>query len=190
MKITAVTRYKSGAIYNTLQKLGISVSELSRKTGINQQYLYHIINLHRRPGVEAANKIQNAFAEMGEFIDVLSEWPESFVGVKRGYKREQTIDVDPTCLIDSREVLELEAPESEPIIDGELDEILKELNDQEQRVIRQRFWDNLTQEAIGKNESVSTSRIGHIEKKALRKMKLPRIVRKLGPIIEEIGINF
>jgi transcriptional regulator with XRE-family HTH domain len=84
MNITAITRYKHGDLYSVLQRIGWSQKDLARKTGIYAGLIGKIINLVRRPTAEQADAIQKAVGDAGEYIDVLSAWPESFEGLKRG----------------------------------------------------------------------------------------------------------
>ena len=66
----------------------------------------------------------------------------------------------------------------------ELDEILKELTDREERVLRLRYGldDNRprTLEEVGKGEGVTRERIRQIEAKAIKKLKHPNRRKKLG----------
>lgn len=94
MRITAITRYKHAEIYGILRRLGWNQSDLARKCNLRPDQIGMIINLRKRPTIEQANTIQKAFGEAGEFLDVLSTWPETFQGLPRGFKREQTAEVD------------------------------------------------------------------------------------------------
>ena len=52
-----------------------------------------------------------------------------------------------------------------------LDEAISELKEAEQVVIRSRYWENQTQIQIAEEMNVSNSRIGQLERDALRKLK-------------------
>ena len=94
MRIAAITRFKQGTLWATLKKLGWSQNELSRRTGISASQIGCYINLKKKPSKEVADRIQAAFAEAGEAVDVMAIWPESFRGASKSIVIEQTRDVD------------------------------------------------------------------------------------------------
>lgn len=185
MKITAITRYKHGEIYAILQRLGWSQSELARRTGLSATTIGDIINLVKRPKVEQADAIQKTLGTAGEYLDVLSEWPETFEGLKRGFRREQTAEVPMERLLDHPEVLQLAAPgtEEETGLEERLETIIGELPRQQQVVLRERFWNGKTLEATGKNTNLGLTRdrVRQIEAAALRKLRHPERIKRLAP---------
>ena len=58
-------------------------------------------------------------------------------------------------------------------IKNAITQVLSTLTPREERVIRERFFNNKTLEEIGQTFSVTRDRIRQIEAKALRKMKHP-----------------
>ena len=183
MKITAITRYKHGELYAILQRIGWTQSELARKTGMHASQIGDIINLVRRPTAEQADAIQKAVGAVGEYLDVLSEWPETFGGLKRGYKREQTAEVKLENLIGNQEAMMIPALEAADTsgLDTALETIILELSPREQTVIKERFWSGKTLEAVAKKNKVSRERVRQIEYIALRKMRQPYRISKLTP---------
>lgn len=181
MKITAITRYKHGELYAILKRLGWSQAELARRTGLRPELIGEIINLARRPSAKQADAIQSALGQAGEYLDVLSEWPEAFVGLQRGYKRVQTEDVEMDRLLDHPEVLQLAAPEVEETteIDERLEALIGELPEKEQVVLRERIWNGNTLNGIGKKIGVSGCRVRHIADKALRRLQHPSRIQRL-----------
>jgi RNA polymerase sigma factor (sigma-70 family) len=181
MKITAITRYKHGELYAILQRIGWNQSELARKTGLSNSVIRDTINLVRRPTAEQADAIQKAIGAAGEYLDVLSEWPETFAGLKRGYKFQQTAEVEMDRLLDHPEALQIAAPEYKD--NDELHECLESLiskmPNQIQIVLRERFWNGKTHEEIGDEVNVSRGRVQQIESKALRMLRHPTCIRKL-----------
>ena len=180
MKITAITRYKHGELYAILQRIGWTQSELARQTDLRIGTIGDIINLVKRPTVEQADAIQKAVGTAGEYLDVLSEWPETFEGLKRGYKREQTAEVEIDRLLDHPEVLQIAAPEYE---DNNLEEcmesVMSEMPKQTQIVLRERFWNSKTLEETGKKLKRTKDRVRQIEAKALRMLRHPTRLQKL-----------
>lgn len=181
MNITAITRYKSGTIYTLLKKLGWTQVELSRRTKIRQQNIGQIINLFKRPTPEQANAIQMAFGEAGEYIDILSEWPETFQGLKTN-KVEQTADIDTETLLDNPEILQIEAPPVEHYDDkltAALEDAMSTLTDREREVITQKHIHNKTLSEIGREFRRDRQSIANIETRAFRELRKASRLKKL-----------
>lgn len=173
MNVTAITRFKHGNLHALLKKLGWTQSELARRAKIHPSTLGLLINLQQRPTAFLANKLQAAFGEAGEFLDVLLEWPDIFIPLKRGYKIEQTQDVE-TCQLEScPEAFQLEAPDDIQALDNAeaIDLVFTSLTPQQHYVIDSYFYDHITGTAIAKNIKVSKERVRQIKEKALRKMR-------------------
>ena len=71
----------------------------------------------------------------------------------------------------------------------QIDEVLDQLNDREKAVIRMRFGllddeSNRTLEEIGKELNVTRERVRQIESSAIKKLKHPKVGRKLKNYIE------
>ncbi len=183
MKITAITRYKHGQLWAVLQRLGWSQTELARRTGLTNRVVGFIMNLVRRPTEEQANAIQQALGAVGEYFDVLSEWPETFQGLKPGYKVEQTEEVEMERLLGCREALQLPAPESgyedDETFEDKLNEALSRLSPKYQIVIRRRFWHKETLKQIGEKINLSPEQVRVIECRAIRTLRGPAYMGRL-----------
>ena len=94
MKITAVTKFKHGVLFNALKQLNWTQADLARATGIGATIISNICNLKERPSIFNANRIQNALGENGVYIDVTEAWPETFKGFKGTLTIEQTQEVE------------------------------------------------------------------------------------------------
>lgn len=176
MKITAITKYKHGELYSILQRLGWNQSELARQSGLYPSLIGLIINLRKRPNANQANKIQNALAAAGVFLDVLSEWPESFIGLKPGFKTEQTADIELDRLLDCPEALMIQAPEQEtPERSEYLALAFDQLQDNERDLINKRWALDGGNEAtcveIGKRFGLCGATIVQREHAILRKLR-------------------
>lgn len=186
MKITAITRYKHGNLYEALKKLGWTQSDLAERAGLSAGTIGHIINLIRRPNEEQANAIQRAFGEAGVYMDVMQEWPETFRGLMPGYKREQSADVPMESLLDHPEVLRLEAPA--PDIDIDATEtivgVLSELSPQQQLVIKERYFRGKTYQEIGDQIGICKMMVRNYEQQALRRLRNTRRIRVLEQLTE------
>jgi transcriptional regulator with XRE-family HTH domain len=186
MKITAVTRYKHGNIYALLKKLNWTQKDLAEKSGLSIFIIGRIINLIRRPLPEQADAIQKAFGEAGEYLDVLSEWPESFAGFKRGFKIEQTADVEMENLLGCSEAMLLPAPSPDDTteLDKAIEANVESLGDYHAPVIRARFWEGKTLAEIAARYRKFPETIRMVETKALRKLRHPSRMGKIMPHLE------
>ena len=167
-----------------LKRVGWTQAELARQAHLEPSRIGEIINLIKRPTPKQADAIQLAFSKVGEFLDVLSEWPETFEGLKRGYRREQTAEFEMDRLIDHPEVLQLAAPEnttyeSDELRDQILNDFIEELPEKTQTVMRERFWHGMTLKQVAKKINRQPERVRQIEAKTLRRMRHPEIVKQL-----------
>jgi RNA polymerase sigma factor (sigma-70 family) len=190
MKITAITRYKHAGLYALLNRIGWTQLELSRRANLTIRTVNDIINLVRRPTGEQADAIQSAIGEAGEYLDVLAEWPESFTGLKHGYKHEQTADVEMENILGCSEALRLqyEEPVEDSWLDTAIDEILGTLTEREALVLRERFYYKKTLDKIAEMIGTQRERVRQIEAVALRKLRHPKrisILSKAGSISAE-----
>ena len=171
MRVTAITRYKHGSLFSLLRKVGWSQAELARRMGVSPSGVGRIINLKERPTRRQADLMQKAFAEAGEFFDVLEMWPETFSGFgKRSPVLEQTRDVDLTRIAaPTPRTLDLDA--------GELRKIhaaLERLTPIEREVIELRFFEGLTlKETAEKIGCYGPERARQVESRALRRLRHP-----------------
>lgn len=183
MKITAITRYKHGELYAILQRIGWTQSELARQTDLRIGTIGDIINLVKRPTVEQADAIQKAVGTAGEYLDVLSEWPETFAGLKRGYKLEQTAEVEMENLLGCREAMMLPAPEptleDAVHLEDAMESAMSDLTTQQKFVLKHRFWKDETLEEVGSKLGRTRGRVRQIEAKALRMLRHPKRLQKL-----------
>jgi DNA-directed RNA polymerase sigma subunit (sigma70/sigma32) len=182
VKITAVTKFKHGELYAMLQRVGWKQSDLARNSGLSENRIGEIINLQRRPIQKEADAIQRALGTVGEYLDVLSEWPETFVGLKRGYRREQTIDVPMERLLDHPEALQIAAPEYQ---DDEIEErvklVISKLPERNRQILIKRFWENKKLEEISNEIGVGKQQVHNLEKRSIRMLMHPARARKLMP---------
>ncbi len=182
MKITAVTKFKHGELYAMLQRVGWKQSDLARNSGLSENRIGEIINLQRRPIQKEADAIQRALGTVGEYLDVLSEWPETFVGLKRGYRREQTIDVPMERLLDHPEALQIAAPEyQDDGIEERVKSVISKLPERNRQILIKRFWENKKLEEISNEIGVGKQQVHNLEKRSIRMLMHPARARKLMP---------
>jgi DNA-binding XRE family transcriptional regulator len=182
MKVTAITRYKQGDIFNLLEKVGWTQSDLARASGLSPTTIGAICNLKRRPTEGQANCIQRAFGSLGEYFDVLECWPETFQGTGKRVVVAETKDVDVGLLIQNQDQLLLGDKSELNLEDMKevMAEVLGTLSDRERTILQMRF-DGSTLEEVRQKVKCSKVRIRQIEAKALRKLRHPSRISKLEP---------
>lgn len=74
---------------------------------------------------------------------------------------------------------ELSEIASDPLLREELEKGMERLTERQQKVIRQRFWEGKTREEIGKHFNVTREVIRTLEAEALRKLRNPRVTKRL-----------
>lgn len=193
MKITAVTKFKQGDLWNALQKAGWTQSELARKTNIGIGSIGDYCNLKRKPITDHANKIQEALGSVGVFVDVLSIWPADFVGVKEIVTIQQTQEIDINLLQSNPHELHDTCKPDIEFVRNKLNESLNlaffkrthtwggidRLDEREKYVIDQRFLRGKTLNEISRKLPINKERIRQIEQKALRKLRHPERIKYL-----------
>lgn len=178
MKIAAVTHFKHGHLWQLLTKLGWTCADLSRRSGIYNGTIYLIVSLRKRPSPKTAQAIQNAFGEVGEFFDILEEWPEAFKGFEKPLKVLQYAEIDEETLLAYRDGdRDRLLAQSQNLIPGSMmvEDMLEGLTERESAVITQRFGLGETRpkslEEIGRCLKIDRQLVNHSEGKALRKMR-------------------
>lgn len=180
MKITAVTKFKHGELFEALKKLGWRQADLARRTGLRQGEICDIINLRKRPKPDVIEKLQNAFGEAGVFIDVTALWPECFEGFKQPLILTQTRDVDEIQLVGLEEAFQIpqETSVDQELLAEAIDEAMSDLDPREKVVIQDRMAGK-TLESIGQKFGVTRDRIRQIEVKAIRNLRHPKRIKKI-----------
>ena len=102
MKVAGVVRFKHGGMWKALKKLGWSQCALAKRSGLCPIRIGSYVNMKHRPLLETAIRIEAAFREAGEYVDILSEWPEGFsmgtkgeISIYREMTQDQLSSVDP-----------------------------------------------------------------------------------------------
>jgi transcriptional regulator with XRE-family HTH domain len=175
MKIAAITRFKNGDIYGLLQKVGWTQTELARRAAINQTTLGQIVRMVRRPSEKTANQIQRAFAEVGEYIDVLAMWPEGFC--LRGKRTiAQIKEVDTALLSDYSARQEMMLEDAAPAVPGDFDRsallpyLLSKLSDRDKEIVEADL-DEEDPHQVARRLGISYKRVLQVKHNAVWKMR-------------------
>jgi RNA polymerase sigma factor (sigma-70 family) len=171
MKVTAVTKFKQGDLYNALKKLGWTQAELAKRSGVSQQTIGHVLNLRNKPSPFNIDRIQKAFAKAGEYLDVLSIWPEDFKGLDKSVTVEQTKEVDLALLGANTLVLH---DTMKPNLDDArrlIEKSLAKLTEREANIIRWKHFDGKDLNKIADDGKISRQSISTIYNRALRRLR-------------------
>jgi transcriptional regulator with XRE-family HTH domain len=168
MRITAITKFKQGDIYNAMRQLGWSQSELARRCLSTPGTIGLVMNMRQRPSARLAGRIQKAFATEGVFIDILTIWPEGFKGFKKSPVHELTKEVDLAGLLQARDsqlYLDVHKKEMTEAVDGLLDM----LPDRQRKMVERQFINGERLSDIARDEGVTPTSIKNRVGRALRK---------------------
>mgnify|MGYP003150807359 FL=1 len=171
MKIAGVVKFKHGGMWKALRKLGWSQSELARRSGLDPQTIGHVINMKKRPPMKVALRMEVAFGEAGEYVDILSEWPEDFrmattgeISIYREITRDQLSSSDPRKTLEQKDLLE---------------DALSKCNAEERELLELYYLKDWTYDDIAKRQGCTRSNIGSKIHKVLRKSRKSDIDFKL-----------
>ena len=139
--------------------------------------------------------------ELGVHIETIRRWDKEgkikAVRTTGGHRRFDVNQVkamlDNEKLKDKRVTViyaRVSTPNRKDDLNRQIDEVLEQLNEREQAVVRMRFGllndkSDRTLEEIGKELSVTRERVRQIESSAIKKLKHPKVGRKLKNYIEE-----
>ena len=178
MKISAITKFKVGVIYEALRKLGWSQKKLAKEADIHWFRVYKIINLRRRPTEDEAMALEIALARAGAPVEI--DWPGAFEGLKQSPTLVQTCDISTERLLQSGLQRRLTGP-------NPLDELLAKegaeaieqakgmLREREAAILDYMYKDDLSLTKAAKKLGIHRTRVQQIKDKALRKL------RQIGP---------
>ena len=163
MEVAAAVRFKHGAMWKALKALGWSQTELARKSGLSTTTIGAIINMKTRPSEEIALRIEIAFAEAGQLVGVLAEWPKNFrlkakgeISIYRELNQEQLTSPDPRKVLERKEMAE---------------NALACCTPKEQELLRLRYLEDRSLGEIAEKEGHSRQNISHKIQVVLRKIR-------------------
>lgn len=169
MKVTAVTRFKQGDLYNALKKLGWTQAELAKRTGLGKRVVGDAINLRRKPSSSNLDRIQKVLGDAGEYLDVTAIWPDNFKGFQKSVVIEQTNDVE--LLLPGMEPIALH-DSMKPDFESArqlIEKALGNLSEKEAEVVKERYFDGKLFQEIG--GTINRTAPSEICKRALRKLR-------------------
>lgn len=179
MKITAITKYKHAGLLALLRKLGWSQTELAVRAGLAVSRINEYVNLRRRPTKQDAEIIQRVCAEAGEYLDVLEQWPELFVGLKAGRHKEETMDVPMERLLECKEAMQLPGPtlsyseEELEDLSQALDMVVHRLNPLEESAVRGVYLEGKSISDLAKERGVCGEAVSYQLESGLRRLRHP-----------------
>jgi transcriptional regulator with XRE-family HTH domain len=179
MKVAAITRFKHGALYELLKKYGWSQNEFAKRCGYtNPSNLGRVLNLLMRPSEDMIERMERAFGEAGEYVDVASLFPDSYVGFKRPLSVVQVRDIEPRQLDKFARHQEMMLEDVAPPLPSNfahVDEIKaameKVLDLRERKIIDLFFEQQISRDEIGKRFGVTGQTVNTIIHAALKKVR-------------------
>ena len=163
MKVAGVVKFKHGGIWKALKKLGWSQCELARRSGLWPNQIGFVINMKRRPSLDIAMRIEVAFGEAGEYVDILSEWPEDFsmgtkgeISIYREITRDQLSSSDPQQALEQKEMAE---------------NALSRCSAEERELLELHYLEGWTHKEIADQQGCTNSNIGQKINNALIKIR-------------------
>ena len=136
MEVAGVVRLKHGRMWRALKALGWTQTELGQRSGLGMHSIGDIINMRRRPNLKQSLRIEVAFAEAGQLVDVLGEWPDHFkmktkgaISVYREIAQDQLAAPSPSASLELKDMA---------------DAALSQCTPEEQKLIRLHYIDGLS----------------------------------------------
>jgi DNA-directed RNA polymerase sigma subunit (sigma70/sigma32) len=180
MKIAAITKFKHGALWELLKKLGWTQKELAIRMGYEngQQVVSKILNLSHRPSEKLMTRMQKAFAEAGETVEMEKLFPDSYIGFHRPLTVVQVEEVEPLQLAQFVQHQRALLQDAEPPLPSEIvktEEVLSQfksyLTDKEFDAIHRHFIKDESYRDIARKYGCSTELIRQRVEKGLRKIR-------------------
>ena len=175
----------SRAIADQARTIRIPIHMIETINRINKIIRKHLQETGKEPDLETIAKEVGLSVDKVKNVIKITKEPVSLetpVGDEEDGRFGDFIE-DKSTLSPTEEVLKDD-------LNRQIDEVLDQLNERERAVIRMRFGlledeSDRTLEEIGKELSVTRERVRQIESSAIKKLKHPRVGRKLKNYIEE-----
>lgn len=177
MKISAITKFKNGQLWEALKVAGWTQTELARKTGLSKYRIGLIINMQIRPSDDEIAKIQAAFGDNNIYLNAEEAWPLGFKGLGKRLIVEQTREAEEVLHLTNSEWVAL--PDStdsnnnifhmSDLID--LKSALATLTVRERKIIEDRFYEDKESGQIATLHNISSSRLHQVEMAAFSKLR-------------------
>ncbi len=181
MKMTPITRGNLDALDKALMRLSWTQSDLGRRSKISIKIIGEIINQGKFPTEREANAIQKALGKAGEYLDVLELWPATFALLECSVRPQLSPGIKFEDLWDHAEALQLAVPEHEDKgLEEAVETVMSSLSKRAYEVLRRRFWEGESRKRVGNVLRVTQNRVLQIESCAIRTLKHPTLVQKLG----------
>ena len=189
-RVTVKARMYHGVLHETMTRLGMNRTKMAEYLGISLSLLGGIMRLKRVPRfkTESGKRLKHKLEELTE-ITVSELFPEhifteEFLGQDKTI--QVTKDIPIHLLENAGMVRQLTLPPDEELMSveessicshGNLNEALSTLTKRERMILDERFFHKRKLKQIGNDLGISRGRAEQIEKKALRKLRKPMIMR-------------
>ena len=176
----AILKLQQGRLKAAMLVMGITTAtELSKRSGVGMGTIGKLLNFRMSPRQKNGQWRSVTLAVSrtlgSEPSDLFPEHLDHEIATNAitGYvEQSQLAGVERRQLTPAEDIIEDELLDT-------VQEVLDTLTEQEQGVIRSRFWERKMLDVVGREQGVSRSRIRQIEAKALRKLRHPHRMNKL-----------
>jgi RNA polymerase sigma factor (sigma-70 family) len=202
MEVFLKAQFKNGLLWKAVQKVGTQKA-LADYLGVHQAVIGQWLNFHRSPAFRDPDSIyRGKYDEMDRKLILLIgygleeifplELQLNSADIKTAARYEAFMDLPMEQLAAAGAVPQLPPSPFEAVSKVEMraviDEVLAELTDREQQIIRMRFGltesgERWSLEDIGQHLAVTRERVSQIEAKALRRLRKPTRSQRLQPFL-------
>jgi DNA-binding CsgD family transcriptional regulator len=156
-----------GALWVTLQRIGITQAAIARDSGVPCYVVNGAVNFRRRPTQKQQDAIEEALSRHGVAIDICEDWPEALCS-----------DTDKISLVAAASILRtpppLEHVYRQDVIRA-VSAVINSLSAREAIVVEDVLLDGRTIRETARRMRVSGARVGQLAKSAIKKIRHPTL---------------
>jgi RNA polymerase sigma factor (sigma-70 family) len=176
----ATLKIQQGRLKAAMQSAGIkTASELARKSGTNNHLIGKLLNFKMSP-VTSKGKWRQTTVKI---CQVLGEEPDSLFPehLRHEIPTNQISSFVEHAQLAGSNVQQLNPAQEYEHVETEqiIDEVLDTLSEREKSILKARFWDDKSQDQIGKEYNITGAAIQRAEVLALRKLRHPTRLERL-----------
>jgi RNA polymerase sigma factor (sigma-70 family) len=185
-RVRAETRYKNATLVSAREQLGLSAREVAEQVGLSYAYYLNTENMRQYPSLESQRKICSFYCKNGislfeenvfpvELSDVAREIPRKVVHEREIKRRQISItslpERDYPSLENAGEIRDPEKEVERGELSDRIQEALNELGPLQERIIRLRYFDEVTLREAADILGISRDKVQRIELRAMEKLQ-------------------
>jgi len=176
-KVRIEARVKNASLVGARESAGLNCREAAERIGVHYKSYE---SMRRYPSKNMQNRICDFYRGLGIFLLEEDVFPEELgkTKIRMKYIAEREIPKENLISLDTGDKRLLPPVYVQGQIESfelrrELDISLSKLTPREERIIKMRFYEDMSLEDLAKEFNITRERIRQIEAKALRKLKHP-----------------